>query len=86
MNELLGIALGSEAVETIVGYLGDAEMRFARIARTLRHLLLGQHYEQGSLAYLWQAYDAGFHDLAFSLSLFATRSSQRFFAGSAPGL
>jgi hypothetical protein len=43
-------------------------MSFTRIAVcALRYLLLGQHDEEGSLAYLGQAYDAGFHDFAIRI-------------------
>ena len=63
VDQLLGVVERGQAIETVVGDLGDAEMRFARIAmRALRHRLLGQHDEQRCLAHLRQAYDSGFHD------------------------
>ena len=66
VDELAWVALSGQAVEAVVGNLGDAEVGLARIARALRHLLLGQHDEERSLAYLGQAYDAGFHKEAIS--------------------
>ena len=62
VHQLLGVVQRGQAVKAIIGDFGDAEMGLARIAvGALRHLLLGQHYEQRCLAYLRQAYDSGFH-------------------------
>ena len=65
-SSFLRVVKRGQAVETVVGNLGDAEMRLARIAAALRHLLPGQHNEERSFAYLRQAYDAGFHKVAIS--------------------
>ena len=65
MDQFLGVIECGQAVEPVVRDLGDAEVRLARIA-ALRDLLLGQHDEQRSLAYLGQANDSGFHEVAFS--------------------
>jgi hypothetical protein len=73
MHQLLGIVKGGQPVKAVVRNFGDAQMRLARIAGgALRYLLLGQHYEQRCLAYLGQAYDSGFHELAFSRQLGST--------------
>ena len=66
MDQFLRVVERRQTVQAVVGNLGDAQMRLARIAAALRHLLLGQHYEQRGFAYLRQAYDSGFHELAFS--------------------
>ena len=62
MHQLFRVVERGQAVEAVVGDLGDSEVRLARISAALRDLLLGQHYEQRRLAHLWQAYDSGFHD------------------------
>src|SRR5271165_4845866 len=66
MNQLPGFVERGQAVETIIGHLGDTEMGFARTARAMGYRLLRQHYEQRSLAYLGQADDSSFHRMMTS--------------------
>ncbi len=63
MHQLLGVVERGQAVEPVVGNFGDTEVRLARIARTLRDVLPGEHDEERSFAYLRQADDSGFHSV-----------------------
>src|SRR5271169_5375614 len=78
MRQLLGIVERGQAVEAVVGNLGDADVRLARVAGLRRKMRLGQNAKQRCLAYLGQADNAGFHNkrlLAFSSWLLATARS-----------
>ena len=61
VHQLARVVERGEAVEAVVGDLGDADVRFARIGVRGRELRLGQDLEQRRLAYLRQADDSGLH-------------------------
>ena len=61
VHQLLRVVERGQAVKSVIRNLGDTEMRLARIARTMRDVLPGQHDEERSFAYLRQADDSGFH-------------------------
>src|SRR6185369_17319605 len=62
---LRGVERG-EFVETLVGNGGDAEVCFARAAVSGSDVNLGKDFEQRCFAYLRQADDSTFHELALS--------------------
>src|SRR5579859_2802118 len=69
VRELLRVVERSQAVETVVGHFGDADVSLTRIGVRLRgQVRFGQNAKQRCLAHLWQANDSGFHRAAFKLS------------------
>ena len=63
VREFLGLVDGGQPVEPVVGNLGDADVRFARIGQGLGgKIRLGEHAEQGGLADLRESNDARFHE------------------------
>ena len=65
VSEFLRIVERGQAIEAVVGNLGDADVGLARVRESvLGEVRLGQNVEQRCLAYLGQADDAGFHKIA----------------------
>src|SRR5215472_1063400 len=62
VRQLLGVVLYGQAVQAVVGNLGDPQMGFARVGEgAAGNIRLGEDLEQRCLAYLRQADNAGFH-------------------------
>ncbi len=62
MGQLLGLVDGSQAVEAIVGDLGDSDVSLPWIGqRVSGKSRLGEHAKERCLAHLGQANDSGFH-------------------------
>ena len=66
MRQLLRVVECGQTIETVVGNLGDADMRFARIrVRLRRKVRFGKDLKQRCLAHLRQADNASFHKGSF---------------------
>jgi hypothetical protein len=76
VGQLLGVVERGQPVEAVVGNLGDADVRLARIGMGLgRKMRLGQDAEQRCLAYLGQANNAGFHKKLLAVSFWLLAGS-----------
>ena len=65
MGQLLRVVERGQAIEAVIRYFGDADVRLARVGvGLLGEMRLGENLKQRCLAYLRQADNASFHGIA----------------------